>query len=1074
MANVVELKLKITKQGKAIEKTEKELKSLKTENTKLNKEMSKTKTSFSDFGKTAGAAIIGVTGALTAAYAATAAFTQQVIVANKELREMQRLSGLDFDDFNEMAYAAQLSGASVNNLADGVNDLNLKITEAANLGSGAFIDVARKLGLSVEELNKLSVKEQVDEFAKAIQKVEGVNVKRLFGDELASDNLIQLMTFFDNYEDFTKKAKDFKNSGGLLSQEDVNRVFDLEKSLTTFSTQFNTSSNEVVAVFADELIPLIQEFTSYMQELGSNKDNNPFTELQVGATQFINTLSIVFNSLFLVSKGLTAWATVAFESISYVTQKLANLDDYLTGDTEAFNNITFDTSKIQKIIDETAKLGSKIGKNFDGIASPELLLNLNKAEKIIRKINSSESFSLLDKEKLRGEVEAVRKEAAKLYKDGFIDSDQLGEVGLKLTSVDMQINDAALKDIKLEFDVKTKQVNFGDLEQQIIKAEKQIGLFKVQLSAGEINEDEFKKQALEANKVIQDNLSVLTENSSGNTKIDYATKLSKANKEAKDISKTLSAESKKLLSQEKELLNAKLKLAELNNDDVEISNIKEALKVNEVKLSNDVTNAKKEEVALIEDLISKQQAQIKEAETLKNFNKEIKNYQAELLSLKGKEEAAAKVLLDIKISEIEANKDYSTELRNQLISYETKLATQKQINTEVEREKDLQDTIFSKNIELLKLKGEEAAADKLIYDNKIKEINANSELSNIDKEKLISLESLLYRQVEINTELDNQKSFNDSILAGQIEIYRAKGQEKLANDLILQQSLEEINLNENLTEEMKKQLILQKEMLTEANNAQAQIKSAISDFEGSNSLDTTLFADNTAYFKGLEDLRNELLAIEKQYNLTAEASNAMNVKIAEDAEKQKEVYDDLAKSMASSFSDTVFSVLDGTNSIEDAFRQMLLNIVQDLFKANLESMFTDLFSGITGAFSSGSGGSGSGIGGLFSSIASYFHTGGVVGQDGFKKSTYVKYHTGGIAGLKPNEVNATLEKGEEILTAKDPRHVNNGGKDSSSPTIINLVDGNQIASVLDGNETFNSAVLNYITANKNEVNGVLS
>ena len=67
------------------------------------------------------------------------------------------------------------------------------------------------------------------------------------------------------------------------------------------------------------------------------------------------------------------------------------------------------------------------------------------------------------------------------------------------------------------------------------------------------------------------------------------------------------------------------------------------------------------------------------------------------------------------------------------------------------------------------------------------------------------------------------------------------------------------------------------------------------------------------------------------------------------------------------------------------------------------------------------------------------HTGGVVGTKAIgggngkiaTTAPWVRnaftYHTGGIAGFKPDEVNATLKVGEEILTEEDPRHRNNLG-----------------------------------------------
>lgn len=63
------------------------------------------------------------------------------------------------------------------------------------------------------------------------------------------------------------------------------------------------------------------------------------------------------------------------------------------------------------------------------------------------------------------------------------------------------------------------------------------------------------------------------------------------------------------------------------------------------------------------------------------------------------------------------------------------------------------------------------------------------------------------------------------------------------------------------------------------------------------------------------------------------------------------------------------------------------------------------------------------------------HGGGIIGSTmGRSRSVNpalfanaARYHTGGVAGLRPNEVPAILERGEEVLTRDDPRHRSNGG-----------------------------------------------
>ena len=63
------------------------------------------------------------------------------------------------------------------------------------------------------------------------------------------------------------------------------------------------------------------------------------------------------------------------------------------------------------------------------------------------------------------------------------------------------------------------------------------------------------------------------------------------------------------------------------------------------------------------------------------------------------------------------------------------------------------------------------------------------------------------------------------------------------------------------------------------------------------------------------------------------------------------------------------------------------------------------------------------------------HAGGITGESGVRRSVSAswfngapKFHNGGIPGLARDEVPAVLQRGEEVLTRNDPRHVLNGGK----------------------------------------------
>jgi phage-related minor tail protein len=170
-----------------------------------------------------------------------------------------------------------------------------------------------------------------------------------------------------------------------------------------------------------------------------------------------------------------------------------------------------------------------------------------------------------------------------------------------------------------------------------------------------------------------------------------------------------------------------------------------------------------------------------------------------------------------------------------------------------------------------------------------------------------------------------------------------------------------------------------------------------------------------------------------------------------------------------------------TEALGLAFRQMASEVLLELGRMILKQM---IFNAISGMF--GGAGLGGQVAGAVNGI--FFHDGGKVGSPGHGKvrpvpvsafASAVRYHSGGIAGLKPNEVTAVLEEGEEVLTATDPRHRDNIGKGvrpsggGGMGTIINAFDAPSfLESALessDGGEVF----VNYVRANRDTIVSIL-
>lgn len=159
----------------------------------------------------------------------------------------------------------------------------------------------------------------------------------------------------------------------------------------------------------------------------------------------------------------------------------------------------------------------------------------------------------------------------------------------------------------------------------------------------------------------------------------------------------------------------------------------------------------------------------------------------------------------------------------------------------------------------------------------------------------------------------------------------------------------------------------------------------------------------------------------------------------------------------------------------EAVKDLVRNFVSGLARMAAEALakrwIFDLFGG------SGGGGGGGG-GGLLGSMLSFlFHTGGIVGAGGTGRMVNPlifagapRFHSGGMAGLAPNEVPAILQKGEEVLTADDPRHAQNGG--GAGYRILNVIDPNLVADYLDS-AAGERTVMNIISRNGGQVQQII-
>ena len=343
-------------------------------------------------------------------------------------------------------------------------------------------------------------------------------------------------------------------------------------------------------------------------------------------------------------------------------------------------------------------------------------------------------------------------------------------------------------------------------------------------------------------------------------------------------------------------------------------------------------------------------------------------------------------------------------------------------------------------------------------------------------------ESLELKQQE--AEVGKQRSLEEEV---QLALAKEQVNARRAGTELTQQEIDRITEITRLNWERLDQQRQQKENEEQLNLLQQQRRDIIEQME---------LAKQTGDTEQFESLRLELQGLD-QVLLTAidnmirfweavggekakaaiAALNTARAQIAASGQEARltafdlgEMTGQMAKGGIDNFLSKIRETGDVLGSLHDAFLQFASDFLLKIAQMIAQQAVFNALQGFVG---------GGGFGGGFAS-AFQFHEGGVVGAGGVGRlaspswfTNARRYHSGGIAGLRPNEVPAILERGEEVLTAGDPRHSTNGGGSNGGVQIINAIDTDQMAQAVLTSGTGKKAVLNLIKANKGEIKNIL-
>lgn len=161
---------------------------------------------------------------------------------------------------------------------------------------------------------------------------------------------------------------------------------------------------------------------------------------------------------------------------------------------------------------------------------------------------------------------------------------------------------------------------------------------------------------------------------------------------------------------------------------------------------------------------------------------------------------------------------------------------------------------------------------------------------------------------------------------------------------------------------------------------------------------------------------------------------------------------------------------DALSNIGDIFRQFAADFLRQIAQMIIQALILRAIQN-------------SGIGGVIAGAvgAATKHGGGVVGSPGRRQidprvfAGALKFHTGGLPGLSRGEVPAILQRGEEVLSRRDPRNVLNGGSKGDGVNVrnVNVFDSADVLQQALSRVGGERVILNYVRENSQAINNAL-
>jgi hypothetical protein len=205
------------------------------------------------------------------ALAAGRAFKNMVsgsITAIDAVDKLSKSTGISTDGLQVFGLAAQKAGVDQIALAGAFGRMSKRLAEASQ-GFGEALPALERLGLSAQDLMKLSPEDQFLKIGEAIGGLATQGEQAAAAFKIFSDQGLRLVPLFADINAQTEAARaELEKFGGILSSQQIAGTVALKDNLTDVSQIFSNIVNQVTANLAPAISAVVDSFKEFVSSAG--------------------------------------------------------------------------------------------------------------------------------------------------------------------------------------------------------------------------------------------------------------------------------------------------------------------------------------------------------------------------------------------------------------------------------------------------------------------------------------------------------------------------------------------------------------------------------------------------------------------------------------------------------------------------------------------------------------------------------------------------------------------------------------------------------------------------------------